>query len=161
MKAVAFVILEVDFYRTSCHSTLPSVILIMADKFELRWWWWGNAENAFSFVNGSKINRIVNAPDGVGWGGSVAGCWDWTWQAFLWHLTNQILMLHITQSHSSRFAFIVEPFQRENIWLSLIDLSPSAAAHLQDILKSNYKNQNKHLLQNKRTEYSLLTVLWH
>lgn len=36
MKAVAFVILEVDFYRTSCHSTLPSVILIMADKFELR-----------------------------------------------------------------------------------------------------------------------------
>lgn len=50
-------------------------------------------------------------------------------------------MLQITQSYSTGFAFSVEAFQLQNIWLGHIDLSPSAAALLQDILKSNYKKQ--------------------
>lgn len=29
----------------SCHSSLPSMVLIIADKFEMQCWWWGNASS--------------------------------------------------------------------------------------------------------------------
>lgn len=146
MKAIAFVIREVHFDWTSCHSSLPSVILIMADKFEMQCLWWGNAS---SYCRGKCNEQIGRCSlDGVtgGWEGivefSMAGCRDWTWEPALWkHPTKQILMLQITQSHSTGFAFCVEPFQQQNIWFGHIDLSPSAAAQVQDILKSSHKKQ--------------------
>lgn len=63
-----------------------------------------------------------------------------------------------TVRHSAGFAFSVEPFQQQNIWLGLIDLSPSAAAHLQEFLQSSCKKQ---MSFPEKTGYSLLPFSLH
>lgn len=124
---------EVDFHSTSCHSSLPSMILIMADKFEMHCRWWGNA---FSYCRGKRDEQNGRGSTDMARGCSMDGCWEWTWEASLWkQLTKQILtpqIIHIIQDGC--FECRAHSFQGRNV----IDLSPSAnAAHLQDILKRN------------------------
>lgn len=99
MKAIAFVMREVPFQWTSCHSSLPSMILIMADKFEMQYWWWGYASSYCRGKCNEQIGRC--SVDGGTSGGGGWGRWRWSLNGRLLRLNMRAILLKT--SHKADF----------------------------------------------------------
>lgn len=133
MEALALVR---SFNKNSCHSSLPSVILVTADNFDMQHWWWGKL-SLYYWGKWSQQNGCYNVDLTGGFQQDVE-----TEDTFKYISENRFLF-HKSNSFGS-FSWICF-FSNILQYLTSLIFDPSAAAHLQAVLGTVSTKQKKQM----------------